>query len=103
MRSRLPALAVTLIAVFLAIPATYAVLRSYDVLVRAPEPNPATIVWSAHIAMFWRLAIGAYVAGMASPLAYFAARKNLATTVRVLSVAVVAVAGVCLVQGLLMP
>jgi hypothetical protein len=102
-RARLPLLVVTLVAALLVVPATYSFLRAYDVLVRPPEPNPATIVWSAHIAMFWRLWIGAYMAGMVTPLAYVAARKNLGATVRVLSVAVVVIAGASLAQGLLMP
>ena len=102
MRNLRPLLAVVAIDALLSIVATYAFLRSYDVLFKS-EPNPATIVWSAHIAMFWRLWIGAYMAGMVTPLAYVAARKNLGATVRVLSVAVVVIAGASLVQGLLMP
>jgi hypothetical protein len=103
MRKQLPFLVVTAIAAVLAIPATYAVLRSYDLLFRAPEPNPATIVWSAHIAMFWRLGIGVYVAGMVAPLAYVAARKDQARTLRVLSGCVLAVAAMIGLQGLLLP
>ena len=95
--------AAVLVAAALAVPGTYAVLRTLQVLFGGPEPNPATIVWSPHIAMFWRLAIGAYVAGMASPLVYFAARKDLARTVRGLGVAATAVAVVALAQGLLLP
>ena len=102
MRKQLPFLAAAAIADLLTIPATYAVLRAYDVLFKN-EPNPATIVWSAHLAMFWRLGIGAYVAGMVTPLAYLAAREDLARTMRVLSGCVLATAAMIGVQGLLMP
>jgi hypothetical protein len=99
----LPVISVTALGAVLLVPATYAALRTVDVLVLPPEPNPATIVWSAHIAMFWRLNIGAYVAGMATPLLYMAADWNLARTVRVLSASVFAVAAMIAIQGLLLP
>lgn len=102
MNKQLPALVATMLAAILSIPATYATLRAYDVLFRK-EPNPATIVWSAHIAMFWRLGVGVYVAGMVAVLAYMAARANLARTVRVLGTTVVVVAAMIGLQGLLMP
>ncbi len=102
MQKRLPALIATLVAAILSIPATYAVLRAYDVLFRT-EPNPATIVWSAHIAMFWRLGVGVYVAGMVSVLAYMAASRDLVRTIRVLYVGVFVVGAMIGVQGLLMP
>ena len=102
MRQRFPPIIATVLAAILSIPATYAVLRAYDVLFRK-EPNPATIVWSAHIAMFWRLGVGVYVAGMVAVLAYMAARANLARTIRVLCTAVVVAAVMIGFQGLLMP
>jgi len=83
--------------------ATYAVQRFFDVVARPPEPNPATIVWSAHIAMFWRLNIGAFVAAMATPLVAMAARADLDRTVRVLSASVLPVAAMIAIQGLLLP
>jgi hypothetical protein len=103
MLERLPVLAVTALAAVLLVPATYAALRTFDVLVLPPEPNPATIVWSAHIAMFWRLNISAFVAGMATPLVYIGADANLARTVRVLSAGVAAVTATIAIQGLLLP
>jgi hypothetical protein len=103
MRKQLPFLVAAAIAVALAIPATYAAQRAVDVLFRGPEPNPATIVWSAHLAMFWRLAIGAYVAAMVAPLVYVAARRNLARTLRLLCACVLPVAILIGAQGLLMP
>jgi len=103
MRKNLPFLVAAVIAAGLAVPAAYAVQRAVDVVFRGAEPNPATIVWSAHIAMFWRLAIGAYVGGLVAPLAYVAARKDLARTMRVLGACVLPVAILIGVQGLLMP
>jgi hypothetical protein len=103
MRQRPAVLVATSLAVVLAIPATYALLRAYSVLFGAAEPNPATIVWSAHIAMFWRLAVGAYVGGMVAPLAYMAARADLHRTVRVLYGASIAIAILIGAQGLLLP
>jgi hypothetical protein len=103
MRKELGPLVATAIAGCLAIPATYALLRSYDVLVRAPEQDPARIVWSAHIAMFWRINIGLYVAGMLAPLVYLAARRDLDRTLRVLEKTLVVCATLAVVQGVLMP
>src|SRR5271154_7131820 len=103
MRKQLPYVVATVIACVLAVPATYATLRGYEVLFKPPEANPATIVWSAHIAMFWRLWIGVYVAGMLAPLAYAAARKDLGRTMRVLGASVVVVSAMMFVQGIWMP
>jgi hypothetical protein len=101
-RALLPVWIVTVVAALLSVPATYALLRAYEVAFKT-EPNPATIVWSPHIAMFWRLAVGGYVAGMVGALAYLAARSDLAKTTRVLSASVVVVGLMIGLQGLLMP
>lgn len=91
------------IAALLVVPAVYAVLRAYDILFRPPEQNPATIVWSAHIAMFWRLGIGLYAAGLIAPFAFMAARRDLPRTMRVLGTLTVIVAVMISVQGALLP
>ncbi len=101
-RKQLPVWTATIVAAVLSVPATYAALRAYDVL-RRSEPNPATIVWTPHIAMFWRLAIAGYVAGMVASLVYMAARRDLARTARVLCASVFVVGAMIGVQGLLMP
>jgi hypothetical protein len=103
MRENLQVIAVTAIAAVLLVPATYAILRTFDVAFLPPEPNPATIVWSAHTAMFWRLNISAFVAGMAAPLVYLAASANMNRTVRVLCSGVFAVTAMIAVQGLFIP
>jgi hypothetical protein len=92
----------TILAALLSVPATYAVLRAYEVLLRS-EPNPATIVWTPHIAIFWRLAAAGYVAGMVAPLAYMAARRDLMRVTHVLFVSVFVVGAMISIQGLLMP
>jgi hypothetical protein len=102
MRQHLPVIVATALAAILSVPATYAVLRAYDVLFKS-EPNPATIVWSAHIAMFWRLGVCAYVAGMVAIFTYMAARANPARVLRILCTCVVVVAAMIGFQGLLMP
>ncbi|HEY8075914.1 MAG TPA: hypothetical protein VIF62_17425 [Labilithrix sp.] len=86
----------------LSMPATYAILRAYEALLRS-EPNPALVVWSPHIAVFWRLGIAVYVAGMVAPLAYVAARRDLRRLSRVLCTAVVVVGAMIGIQGLLLP
>jgi hypothetical protein len=93
---------VSVIGALLSVPVTYATIRAYDVLTRR-EPNAARIVWTPHIAMFWRLNVGAYVAGMVAMLTYVAATRDLARTVRALSVAVVVAAAMSAIQGLFMP
>lgn len=84
------------------IPATYAVLRVYDVLFKS-EPNPATVVWSAHIAMFWRLGVGAYVAGMVAPLVFVLAKRDLPRTMRGLYAFTLVAATMSAVQGAVFP
>jgi hypothetical protein len=94
--------AVAELATVLSVPATYAFLRARDALF-GHEPNPATVIWSARVAMFWRLGIAAYVAGMIFPLAYFCARRDLARTVRVLYALGFVAAAMIVLQGLLLP
>lgn len=90
------------LAGLLAIPATYAVLRAYDVMWKS-EVNPATVIFSAKIAMFWRLGIGGYVAGMVAFAVFFLARRDLDRTLRGISIAATVVAAMIAGQGLFMP
>jgi hypothetical protein len=92
----------SVVAALLSMPATYAVLRAHDVVWNR-EANPAKVVWSPHIAMFWRLGVGVYVAGMVATLAYAAARRDLARTTRVLCASVFVVGAMIGLQGLFMP
>ncbi len=102
MRRQLAPLLAALVGALLVVPAAYAVLRAYDALFTA-EANPATIVSQVRVAMFWRLAVGAYLAGMAAPLVYVAATRDLARTLKALNVAVLVVGALLFVQGTLLP
>ena len=92
----------TVIAALISVPATYPLLRAYEVLFRS-EPNPATIVWTPHIAVFWRIGIAGYVAGMVAPLAYLAARLDLARLLRVLYQSLLVAGAMIAIQGIFMP
>ena len=48
-----------------------------------PEPNPALVIWSTRIALFWRMALAAYVALIVAPLALRWARRDLEGVCRV--------------------
>jgi hypothetical protein len=98
----LSVLAVVTVNALLAVVATYAALRAYDVFFKK-EPNPATIVWSAHIAMFWRLGVGVYVAGMVSVLVFMLARQNLGLATRLTAALVPIVGAMIALQGALLP
>lgn len=102
MRAAWGSIAVAAIAAVLAVPATYSLLRALEVLT-GPPPGPALGVWSPHIPLFRRLGVGLYVAGMVGPLAFVAGRADPARALRVLGRAVVVVAVVCCLQGLLLP
>jgi hypothetical protein len=101
-RTQLPVWMATVAAAVLSMPATYATLRAYEVLFKR-EPNPALVVWSAHIAVFWRVGIAGYVAGMVAAFAYLAARRDLPRFTRFLCTCVFVVGAMIGVQGLLMP
>lgn len=87
----------------LAVPATYALLRANDVLFGPAGADPAAVSWSTHIAMFWRLGIGAYVSGIAAVLAYLAAERHPAATMRSLARLVIVVFALIGAQGLFLP
>jgi hypothetical protein len=101
-RPHLPACFASGVAALLSVPATYALIRAFEVLFMS-EPNPATVVWSPHVAVFWRLVIAGYVSGMVAPLAFLAARRDLMRTTRVLCGSVFVVGMLIGVQGMLMP
>jgi dolichyl-phosphate-mannose--protein O-mannosyl transferase len=91
-----------LLGALLAVPTAYAAQRGYDALF-SPEANPATVVTSLRIAMYWRLAVAAYVGGMVAPLVYLAARRDLLRTLRALEAMVLVAAALLFVQGTLLP
>jgi hypothetical protein len=92
----------TAIAAILAIVATYAVLRGWEVLF-STEPNPATVIYSPRIEMAWRLVIGCYVGAMTGVGAFAASARSFERTMQVLGWAVPIVAALIAVQGILLP
>ena len=88
----------------LALVLTYAGTRAYDALFGA-EPNPATVLYmyGGHIAMFWRVTVGAYVGGGVAILAAFLARTRSEAVTRVLLRAVPIVAVLAAAQAILLP
>jgi len=99
---RAPLLALTLMNALLVVISTYAILRMFDVLFKN-EPNPATVMWSARIAMFWRVGIGTYAALLAAPMVWIFARgrfeRSVTLTVRFLWFTIVLLA----LQAVLFP
>jgi hypothetical protein len=92
----------TVAAAILSVPLTYAALRAYDAIARS-EPNPALVVWTPHIAVFWRITAAAYVAGMVAFVARAAARRDPLRVLRVLEASVVIVGTLLALQGLCLP
>lgn len=101
-RSRVPSLAAALVATLLSIPLAYSALRAYDVLFRV-EPNPAMIIWSSRIALFWRLSVAAFVAPMVGVGVHFVAARSPARAFRGLSIATLVVAALVVVQAIFLP
>jgi hypothetical protein len=102
MRKEPTSLALALAAGLLAVPAIYALLRAWEVLA-GRSAGPPIAVWSPDIALFRRVGVGAYVAGMVVPVVYFLARRGSATTARVLHRAAVIVAILGGVQAIFLP
>jgi hypothetical protein len=102
LRKRGPHLLAAVVAGILAVPAIYSLQRAGQVLFTS-EPNPAAVISSSEIAMFWRLIIAAYFAPMVGLGAYAAARRDLAFTMRRLYIASLIVAGMSGAQGILLP
>lgn len=102
MRERLPALVVALVIALLAIPTSYALLRGHDVLFGS-EPNPALVSWSTRIAMFWRLAVGAFLALLVGPLAHALARADLDGALRASFLLLHVAAALLAIQGVFLP
>ena len=68
-----------------------------------PDPNPATLVWSAHAGFFWRCWTCAYAGGIAAFVAYLFTRAGVERSVGALGPAVALVAGMLALQVVLMP
>ncbi len=64
------------------------------------EPNPATVIWSAHAGYFWRVLIVSYAGGMAAVMTWAAASAAPDRVARLLPSAVAVAAALILLQGL---
>jgi hypothetical protein len=80
----------------------YAVVRSVQFFIY-PDPNPATLVWSAHAGFFWRSWTCAYAGGIAAFVAYVFTRSRLDGSARALGPAVLVAAGLLALQVAVMP
>lgn len=95
-------LAAASIAALLALVATYAVLRGWVVLTQS-EPNPALVIASARIPMFWRVGIGGYAGGFTAFVVWFLSGRDAARTLRWVLAAIGPVAFLGAIQGLFLP
>jgi hypothetical protein len=82
--------------------ALYAILRFVQSRLFA-EPNPATIIWSAHAGYFWRCLTVAYAGSMLGFLAYGAAKRTPERVVRALLHALTVAVVLIVLQGVLLP
>ena len=80
----------------------YAVVRAIQ-FVLYPDPNPATLVWSAHAGFFWRCWTCAYAGGIASFVAYLVTRGEPARAVRGLGPAIAVAALLLALQVTFLP
>ena len=80
----------------------YAVVRGIQFFV-SPDPNPATLVWSAHAGFFWRCWTCVYAGGLASFVAYLFTRYRLDRSVAALGPAIAVVAVLLALQVTIFP
>jgi len=80
----------------------YAILRVLQSLL-FQEPNPATVIWSAHAGYFWRAWTVSYAGVMVGFVVFAAAKRHEAEVCRALRVALYVASGLILVQGLWVP
>jgi hypothetical protein len=80
----------------------YAVIRGVQFFLY-PDPNPATLVWSAHAGFFWRSWTCAYAGGIAAFVAYLVARARPEASVRALAPAVAVVGAMLALQVAFLP
>jgi hypothetical protein len=80
----------------------YAVVRAVQFFLY-PDPNPTTLVWSAHAGFFWRCWTCAYAGGIAAFTAYLVTRSRPDRSIGALGPAVAVVAALLALQVTLMP
>jgi len=82
--------------------AAYGIIRGIQFFLY-PDPNPATLVWSAHAGFFWRCWTCAYAGGIATFIAFVGARSNPDRAARFLAGAVAVAAGLLALQSAAFP
>ncbi len=82
--------------------AAYGIIRGIQFFLY-PDPNPATLVWSAHAGFFWRCWTCAYAGGIAAFVAFVGARANPERAGRTLVGAVAAAGTVLALQTAFFP
>jgi hypothetical protein len=80
----------------------YAVVRAIQFFLY-PDPNPATLVWSAHAGFFWRCWTCAYAGGIAAFVAFLLTRAGPARSLRALAPAIAVVAAMLALQTAILP
>jgi hypothetical protein len=80
----------------------YAAVRAIQFFLY-PDPNPATLVWSAHAGYFWRAWTVGYAGGMATFIAFPLVRGDLARSARALVPAVGVATALLALQALFFP
>jgi hypothetical protein len=80
----------------------YAVVRGIQFFVY-PDPNPATLVWSAHAGFFWRCWTCGYAGGLAAFVAFLFTRQRVGRSAAALAPAIAVVALLLAAQVLLFP
>jgi hypothetical protein len=80
----------------------YGVVRAIQFFLY-PDPNPATLVWSAHAGFFWRCWTCGYAGGLAAFVVFVVARTHPQGAARSLAAAVVVASTVLAVQVAFFP
>jgi hypothetical protein len=80
----------------------YAIVRGIQFFLY-PDPNPATLVWSAHAGFFWRAWTCAYAGGIAAFVAFLFARTRVEGAARALVPAIGLAAALLALQTAVFP
>ncbi len=100
--SRVTTIAIAIAWGFVVAVLLYGAVRAIQYFV-FPEPNPATVVWTAHSGYFWRIWIVAFAGGIAAFGAYLMAQRNAGRVARALVPGVAIATIVVTTQGVLLP
>jgi len=82
--------------------AAYGIVRGIQFFLY-PDPNPATLVWSAHAGFFWRCWTCAYAGGIAAFVAFLFTQSRFDRSVAALGPAIAVVAALLALQVTIFP